>query len=146
MSVTREFEIVGNDFANAGRVSTEIKAMLSSVGYPRDVIRRLAIAIYEAEMNVVMYAQRGRLTLQLDPERVRVVLEDQGQGIADIELAMQEGYSTATHEMRERGFGAGMGLPNIRRNSDVFALDSEVGRGTRLDFAVLTGPGGGRTA
>jgi serine/threonine-protein kinase RsbT len=126
----------GGDFTNAGRVSTAIKAMLKAVGYPSDVIRRLAIATYEAEMNVVMYARHGRLALTLDPEHIRVVLQDEGPGIPDIPLAMQEGYSTATDEMRERGFGAGMGLPNIRRNTDHFEITSEVGRGTRLEFTV----------
>jgi anti-sigma regulatory factor (Ser/Thr protein kinase) len=145
MGFTRQFEIVGDDFANAGKVSTEIKALLKNVGYSSDAIRRLVIAVYEAEMNVVMYAKHGRLTLELAPHRLHVVLDDDGPGIPDIGLAMQEGYSTATPEMRERGFGAGMGLPNIQRNTDRFDIASVVGRGTRLDFAVLTGATGGRT-
>jgi serine/threonine-protein kinase RsbT len=139
MSFTREFEIVGGDFANAGRVSTEIKAMLRGIGYPADVIRRTAIASYEAEMNTVMYAHRGRVRLGLEPGAIHLVLEDEGPGIPDIDQAMREGFSTATDEMRERGFGAGMGLPNIRRNADRFEITSEVGQGTRLEITVLTG-------
>ncbi len=138
MTVKREFEIAGRDFSNAGKVSTQIKDMLRTVGYSSDVIRRLAIAAYEAEMNVVMYAHTGHLTIDLDPQRVRVVLEDAGPGIADIEQAMQPGFSTATEELRQLGFGAGMGLPNIRRNTDEFDISSRVGEGTRLEFAVRT--------
>lgn len=110
--------------------------MLKTVGYPGDTVRRLAIATYEAEMNVVMYARRGLLRVNLEPDAVRVVLCDEGPGIPDIELAMREGYSTATDEMRQRGFGAGMGLPNIRRNTDAMKIRSEVDRGTNLDFTV----------
>lgn len=146
MSFTRAFEIVGDDFANAGKVSTEIKAVLRTIGYPSNVIRRLSIAVYEAEMNVVMYARRANITLKLDPRKVQVVFDDRGPGIPDIELAMQEGYSTATDQMRERGFGAGMGLPNIKRNTDELLITSEVGRGTRLEFAVNVGGAGGGAA
>lgn len=136
MSFQRDFEIVGDDFANAGRVSTEIKAILRGIGFPGDVVRRLVIAVYEAEMNVVMYADRGILTLMLSPQRLEVVVKDEGPGIPDIELAMKEGYSTATEEMRQLGFGAGMGLPNIRKNADAMSIDSQVGSGTRLHFLV----------
>ena len=139
MSFIREFEIVGGDFASAGKVSTEIKAILREIGYPADVIRRTAIASYEAEMNTVMYAVRGHVTVELEPGEIHLVLEDTGPGIPDIQRAMQEGFSTATDEMRERGFGAGMGLPNIQRNANRFEITSEVGRGTRLDITVLTG-------
>jgi anti-sigma regulatory factor (Ser/Thr protein kinase) len=87
-------------------------------------------------MNVVMYAERATMTFSVTPEVVRMCVEDRGPGIADIALAMQEGWSTATHEMREMGFGAGMGLPNIRRNADEFSIRSEVGKGTRLDIVI----------
>ena len=142
MSFIREFEIEGGNFANAGRVSTEIKRLLRGVGCPGDVIRRVAIAAYEAEMNVVMYAQSAHVTLTIDPATVRVVIEDEGPGIPDVDQAMREGFSTATQEMRERGFGAGMGLPNIRRNADRLEIDSEVGRGTRLEFEMDVAQGG----
>lgn len=140
MSFVREFEIVGDDFAAAGRVSTDVKATLQQVGYATDVIRRTAIAVYEAEMNVVMYARKARLRLTLDPDLIHVELDDEGPGIPDISLAMREGYSTATDAMRQRGFGAGMGLPNIRRNVDTFDIESVVHCGTRLDFTVLPQP------
>ena len=89
-------------------------------------------------MNVIMYAREARLDLAVTPGEVRIIVDDRGPGIPDIELALTEGYSTATPEMRELGFGAGMGLPNIKRNADVFAIDSEVGRGTRLDMTIRT--------
>jgi anti-sigma regulatory factor (Ser/Thr protein kinase) len=133
---SRAFEIRGGDIANAGRVSTEIKDLLKGMGCNAAFIRRVAIASYEAEMNVVMYARRATLMLHVTPGAVEIELTDEGPGIPDINLAMQEGYSTATSEMREMGFGAGMGLPNIRRNSDEFTIDSTVGRGTRLNIRV----------
>jgi len=133
---SRAFEIRGGDITNAGRVSTEIKDLLKGMGCNASFIRRVAIASYEAEMNVVMYARRATLVLHVTPEVVELDLTDEGPGIPDIDLAMQEGYSTATSEMREMGFGAGMGLPNIRRNSDQFVIDSVVDRGTHLTIRV----------
>jgi len=132
----RDFEVQGGDFLNAGRVSTEIKAILGQIGIRAVTIRRVAIAAYEAEMNVVMYARQGKVTLEVTPEMIRLLVSDQGPGIENIELAMQEGYSTATEEMREMGFGAGMGLPNIQKNSDRFTIQSNVGVGTRLNIEV----------
>jgi anti-sigma regulatory factor (Ser/Thr protein kinase) len=96
----------------------------------------VAIISYEAEMNMVMYASQGELRLRLSPGTIHLTIEDTGPGIENIELAMQEGYSTATEEMREMGFGAGMGLPNIKKNSDEFAITSTVGQGTRLDIRM----------
>ena len=136
---SRAYEIRGRDFANAGRASTHIKDLLKGMGVRPEIVRRVAIASYEAEMNVVMYAARGRLTLRMTPAAVAIEVDDEGPGIPDIELAMQEGYSTATHEMREMGFGAGMGLPNIKRNSDEFTISSVVGRGTQLRIGVHVG-------
>lgn len=132
----QEFSIMGKDFSNAGSVSTEIKSILKEIGFDPVIIRRAAIASYEAEMNVVMYADRAVVRLSATPNEIRIEFEDAGQGIADINLAMQEGYSTATSEMREMGFGAGMGLPNIKRNADEFEIDSDVGRGTRLGIII----------
>jgi len=132
----REFEVLSGDFYNAGRVSTDIKEILRQIGIAAPTVRRVAIAAYEAEMNVVMYARRGKVRLEVSPDLVRLVVRDEGPGIENIELAMQEGYSTASEEMREMGFGAGMGLPNIRKNSDRFAIRSEVGVGTELEIEV----------
>ena len=132
----RAYEIVGADFTNAGRASTGIKEALKDMGLPSALIRRVAIAAYEAEMNLVMYARRGTMTLHVTPNDVTIDVRDEGPGIPDIQLAMQEGYSTATPAMREMGFGAGMGLPNIKRNTDALAISSEPGRGTTLLMTV----------
>jgi len=131
------FEIEGKDFGNAGNVSTQIKEILQEIGIDPPIIRRAAIAAYEAEMNVVMYADRGKLILSLTPRKLHFKVEDEGPGIEDIDLAMQEGYSTATEEMREMGFGAGMGLPNIKKNADQFDISSIVGKGTLLNIVFF---------
>jgi anti-sigma regulatory factor (Ser/Thr protein kinase) len=133
-TLTRSFEIIGLNFSRAGQASTTVKDILEDIGIDPLIIRRVAIAAYEAEMNVVMYAERGELVLHVNPELLSLRVRDRGPGIPDITLAMQEGYSTATPEMREMGFGAGMGLPNIKRNADRFEIASEVGRGTSLDI------------
>ena len=132
----KSFSIKGGDFANAGEASVEVKNILKEVGFDSDAIRRIAIASYEAEMNVVMYGENGVMDLTVEPNEIHLSIEDSGPGIPDIELAMQEGYSTATEEMRELGFGAGMGLPNIKKNSDEFHITSEVNKGTRLDMVI----------
>jgi serine/threonine-protein kinase RsbT len=134
----QEFSIIGNDFSNAGSVSTQIKSILKEIGFDPVLIRRAAIASYEAEMNVVMYASKAVARLSATPSRIKIEIEDEGQGIEDIDLAMQEGFSTATPEMREMGFGAGMGLPNIRKNADDFEISSEVGRGTKVGITINT--------
>jgi len=131
-----EYHVTGRDYANAGRVSTNIKDILKHLGIDPALMRRVAIASYEAEMNLVMYATRGKMRLVVNPGAVTIFVEDEGPGIENIALAMEEGYSTATPEMREMGFGAGMGLPNIKRNADDFEISSVVGRGTRLYIRV----------
>jgi anti-sigma regulatory factor (Ser/Thr protein kinase) len=135
-SYSQSFRIRGQDFQNAGKASTGLKSILTQIGIDADVIRRTAIAAYEAEMNVVMYAQEGMMTVEIDSAGIRISVEDRGPGISDINLAMREGYSTATNEMREMGFGAGMGLPNIRKNADAFRLESTVGVGTHLEVII----------
>ena len=130
------YQVMGRDFPNAGKVSTSIKDTLKRLGISPGVVRRVAIISYEAEMNLVMYANKGKVALNVSPEAVTLNIEDEGPGIPDVTLAMQEGYSTATPEMREMGFGAGMGLPNIKKNADEFSISSEVGRGTRLYIRV----------
>ena len=133
-----EFPVRGGDFAKAGAVACQIKDLLKELGIDPQSVRRAAIASYEAEMNVIMYALEGRMKLAVKPGEVRITVDDKGPGIKDIDLAMTEGYSTATHEMRELGFGAGMGLPNIKKNADRFRIDSRVGRGTRLEITINT--------
>jgi anti-sigma regulatory factor (Ser/Thr protein kinase) len=124
------FEIQGRNFDKAGEVSGEIKVILRDLGIEAVNLRRLVIVAFEAEMNVVMYARRGTLTLILTDEDVNLEVRDEGPGIPDIELAFKEGYSTASDEMREMGFGFGMGLPNMKKNSDELKVESEVGKGT----------------
>lgn len=130
----KNFPIRGSDYAHAGEVSVHVKNILKEIGFCQEVIRRVAVASFEAEMNVVMYGLGGDLDFVVKPNCVILVIKDAGPGITDIELAMQEGYSTATDEMREMGFGAGMGLPNIKKNSDIFNITSEVNQGTRLEL------------
>lgn len=133
---SQSFEIVGRDFSRAGSVSTKIKEILQELGVGSSIIRRTAIVAYEAEMNIVMYARCGEIILNLTPSAIHIQVKDEGQGIEDIELAMKEGYSTATDEMREMGFGAGMGLPNIKKNADKFEISSKPGIGTTLDITL----------
>ncbi|MCK4941802.1 anti-sigma regulatory factor [candidate division WOR-3 bacterium] len=133
----QEFEIQGGDFINAGEPSCKIRNTLMEIGIDTDIIRRIAIAAYEAEMNVVMYAQNGTMQINVYPDKILLTIADKGPGIENIDLAMQPGFSTATEEMREMGFGAGMGLPNMKKNADTFKISSEVGKGTRLEIKIL---------
>jgi len=130
--LSRELFVQGNDFVNAGMVSTQVKSLLKKIGFEPKLVRRVAISTYEGEMNVVMHARRAKVTLSVTSHVIEVVIEDEGQGIPDVELAMQEGFTTATEEMRAMGFGSGMGLPNIKKNTDELEVASEVGKGTTL--------------
>lgn len=134
--LSKKFEIEGRDFSKAGSISTKIKEILQEIGIDSSIIRRTAIAAYEAEMNVVMYSRKAEFTLNITPSEIHIKINDEGPGIEDIELAMQEGYSTATNEMREMGFGAGMGLPNIKKNSDKFEISSTKGKGTSVNITL----------
>jgi len=134
----QEFTVEGGDFIHAGEVSSKVKRILKDIGISQEVIRRTAIATYEAEMNVVCHARRGIFRLAIAPGRLVIVIEDEGKGIEDIDLAMQEGFSTASEQVREMGFGAGMGLPNIKKNMDDLNVTSEVGKGTRVEMGILT--------
>ena len=135
------FAIRGDDFEHGGEAASAVKRVMRELGIDPAVIRRLSIANFEAEMNVIMYAVEGTLDFVVTADEVQVVVADRGQGIPDIGLAMQEGYSTATAEMRARGFGAGMGLPNIKRSTDWFDLRSTPGVGTTLRYGVRLGAG-----
>ena len=137
--LVREYEVPGDDFARAGEASGHIKSMLKELGFAPAMIRRVAITTYEAEINMVIHAGGGEAVITVDPDRIVIVLEDHGPGIADIELAMQEGFSTAPDNIRSLGFGAGMGLPNIKKYSDDFDIHSEVGKGTTLSITVYAG-------
>ncbi len=132
----KKFTIKGKDFVKAGEASIEVKNILKEIGFDSEIVRRVAITSYEAEMNVIMYGQGGEMDLLLRSDGVYIVVDDEGPGIPDIDLAMREGYSTATHEMREMGFGAGMGLPNIKKSADDFKIISNVNQGTRLEITI----------
>lgn len=136
--LTNELAIEGSDFANAGAVSTEVKSMLKKIGFDPKFVRRVAIATYEAEMNVVLHALRARTRLSVTPLFVEIVIDDEGKGIPDVDQAMEEGFTTATEDMRRLGFGSGMGLPNIKKNSDELEVTSEVGKGTCLRARFYT--------
>lgn len=135
---SESFQIEGGNFNSAGIVSTSIKSTLKKLGIPGDIVRKAAIVSYEAEINVVSYAKKAVVNLTVVPGAVRIEVIDEGQGIPNIDLAMQEGYSTADQKIREMGFGAGMGLCNIRNYSDDFHIESEVGRGTHLKMTIQT--------
>jgi anti-sigma regulatory factor (Ser/Thr protein kinase) len=130
------FHIEGGNFTNAGFISDQVKKILKEAGFSNKVVRRIAIATFEAEMNVICYAEKGDLSLFITPNFLKVVVEDEGKGISDIDLAMSEGYSTADEKIRELGFGAGMGLPNIRKNADEMILTSKFRQGTHLEFII----------
>ena len=139
MIYTRDYAIEKDDFAAAGEVSARIKNKLKQMGVDHTLIRKIAIASYEAEINLAIHTFGGSMTIIVYPDHIFLVVEDTGPGIADIALAMQEGYSTAPEEVRMLGFGAGMGLPNMKRCSDTFEITSELGSGTtiRMGFNLL---------
>jgi len=136
----KSFSILSCNFDKAGENTTEIKAILKSLDFNPDIIRRVVVVAFEAEMNVVMYANRGRMDFVITDEEIRIDITDEGPGIPDIKQAMQEGYSTATDEMREMGFGFGMGLPNIRKHSDFLEIKSDVGKGTTVMAGIRLVP------
>jgi serine/threonine-protein kinase RsbT len=138
MLLGQEFFVRGGDFAGAGMVSTEVKSILREIGLDPKLVRRIAISTYEGEMNVVMHAETAQVTLSVTPRSIEVLIVDRGNGIADVNLAMQEGFTTATEEMRAMGFGSGMGLSNMKKNSDELDIRSEIGQGTtvRMKFLV----------
>ncbi|HKL66569.1 MAG TPA: ATP-binding protein [Bacteroidales bacterium] len=131
-----EFEIHGGDFVNAGSASSKVKSILKQLNINSELIKKTVISLYEAEVNVVAHADKGKITINISSSAVEIEVNDRGPGIEDIELAMKDGYSTATEEVREMGFGAGMGLSNIRRNSDFFGIDSTPGRGTKAKIRI----------
>lgn len=132
--MTFEYEIKGGDFDNAGNASSSVKKLLKELNVSPAVIKRTVVALYEGEVNVAAHAWEGVIFVDLDAERIRIRIEDKGPGIEDIEKAMTEGFSTASQAVREMGFGAGMGLPNIQRNTDFFDIKSKPGQGTILEM------------
>jgi serine/threonine-protein kinase RsbT len=137
LNFERSFEVEGGSFQNAGNVSGQIKSILKDLGVSTDIVRRIAIICYESEINIVSYAKRGTITLSVTDEAVKIETKDEGPGIPDIELAMKEGYSTASAAVREMGFGAGMGLANMKKYSDHLIITSELGVGTCVKMMVM---------
>jgi anti-sigma regulatory factor (Ser/Thr protein kinase) len=134
--INLEFKIGEKDFFMAGESASRVKKTLQQLGMKQEIIKRIAIIIYEAAMNVAIHSSHGMLRVFITPEEIMIETEDTGGGIPDVDLAMREGYSTATHEIREMGFGAGMGLPNIKQCSDELKIDTKVGVGTILQATV----------
>ncbi len=132
-----QYEVPGDDFTRAGEASGQVKRTLKQLGFDSDAVRRMAIAMYEAEINMVIHANGGEIAVDILPDRVVAVLTDHGPGIPDVEQAMQEGFSTAPDNVRSLGFGAGMGLPNIRKYSDEMDIQTEIGKGTVITLTVL---------
>ncbi|MGN0348612.1 MAG: ATP-binding protein [Roseburia sp.] len=130
------YEISAEDFTRAGEASSDVKSKLKQLGIRPDVVRKVAIAMYEGEINMVIHARGGAITVEISPEEIAMVLTDEGPGIPDVELAMQEGYSTAPDEIRSLGFGAGMGLPNMKKCSDEMDLETTLGVGTTIRMVV----------
>lgn len=130
----QEFKVTGGDFVNAGKASSSVKRILKQLNVPASLIKRVVVALYEAEVNVAAHAYRGDILVEIESDQVRIRVSDIGPGIEDIEMAMKEGFSTASREVREMGFGAGMGLANIKKNSDTFNITSVPGEGTTVEI------------
>jgi serine/threonine-protein kinase RsbT len=133
-----EYLIEGGDFVKAGHASSEVKKILNQLNIDPVIVRRIAVAMYEGEVNVVAHAYRGIIKVIINPERIIVTIQDEGPGIADIDRAMQEGYSTASDKVREMGFGAGMGLANMKKNSDQLVINSAINKGTVVEMTTYT--------
>ena len=130
------FDVLGDDFTSAGQASVQVKKNLRQLGLDTEIIRRVSIAMYEGEINMVIHAGGGTAEVSVCEEYIEIILEDTGPGIKDIEQAMQAGYSTAPDTIRSLGFGAGMGLPNMKKNTDSMEITSEIGKGTRIVMRV----------
>ena len=131
------FDVLGNDFTSAGQASVQVKKNLRQLGFDSEIIRRVSIAMYEGEINMVIHAGGGVATVVVSEEYIEIILEDTGPGIKDINQAMQAGYSTASDQIRSLGFGAGMGLPNMKKNTDSMEITTTLGVGTRIVMRVM---------
>jgi anti-sigma regulatory factor (Ser/Thr protein kinase) len=132
-----KYEVEGGNFLKAGFASSEVKKILKQLNIDARIIKRIVVALYEGEVNVVAHAENGTVLVEIDDKKIYIKIADKGPGIPDINLAMKEGFSTASESVREMGFGAGMGLPNIKRNTDWFNLSSVVGEGTTLEMRTF---------
>ncbi len=138
-AINFHFSIDGDDFTSAGKASVQVKKLLRQLNFDSDTIRRVSVAMYEGEINMVIHANGGAADVNVWDDRIEVVLADSGPGIPDIDLAMQEGFSTAKDNIRSLGFGAGMGLPNMKRYSDELEIETEVGKGTTVTMSFNVG-------
>lgn len=135
MTIIKEtYPVAAGDMVAAGDVSARIKRQMKQLGIPATVVRRVSVGTYEAEINLVIHSEGGRIDFEISPEDILIRVVDQGPGIPDLEKAMTEGWSTASNEVRNMGFGAGMGLPNMKRNADEFSIESTVGVGTDISM------------
>lgn len=130
------YSISNEDFTRAGEASSDVKKKLKQLGVSPEAIRKVAIALYEGEINMVIHAYGGKITVTISEEAITMVLDDKGPGIADVEKAMQAGYSTAPDKVRSLGFGAGMGLPNMKKNSDELNIETQLGVGTKVTMKI----------
>lgn len=130
------YQVDDGNYLAAGSASTNVKRVLKKLGIPSDIIRRAVVCLYEGEINMVIHANGGTIDVEIDPASITMILKDVGPGIADISKAMQDGYSTASKEARDLGFGAGMGLPNMKRNSDEMTIDTVIGQGTTVTMTL----------
>ena len=135
-AIVLKYEISPDDFTRAGEASSDVKGKLKQLGVSPEAIRKVAIAMYEGEINMVIHAEGGKITVEISPESIVMILADKGPGIPDIEKAMQAGWSTAPDEVRSLGFGAGMGLPNMKKYSDEMDVKTELGVGTTVTMVV----------
>ena len=135
-AIILKYRISGEDFTRAGEASSDVKRKLKQMGVNPEAIRKVAIAMYEGDINMVIHADGGEITVEITPEKIDMILDDKGPGIKDVELAMQAGYSTAPDEIRSLGFGAGMGLPNMKKYSDQMEIDTRIGEGTKITMTV----------
>jgi len=135
--VERDYIIPANDFTIAGEASSNVRKILSQLGVAPDIVKRTSIAMYEAEINAVIHGNGGQAHVEIDENKIVITISDQGPGIEDLELAMQEGYSTAPDSIREMGFGAGMGLSNMKKNSDILDIKTAVNEGTTVKITVF---------
>lgn len=134
--IALHYHVEGGDLSQAGEASSKMKMSLRRLGLPPDAIRRASICMYEGEINMVIHAGGGVATVTVEPERICIILADHGPGIPDVDLAMKEGYSTAPDSIRDLGFGAGMGLPNMKRYTDEMRIDTVVGEGTTITMVI----------
>ncbi|MCT4688932.1 ATP-binding protein [Vallitalea sp.] len=128
------YDVEGGEFISAGVASSKLKKTLKQLGISPIIIRKVSICMYEAEINMVIHANGGVIDVEITPETIDVIINDEGPGIENIDLAMKEGYSTASRKAREMGFGAGMGLPNIKKHSDNMEIETKIGKGTKLEL------------